>query len=81
MIEIFKAIPAVECGSHEDISQDSRKFFSCGCGLADAGFYLITWDGPGLGLVCDNKEDGERKAHMMNVAWYLSKGMKYDDIK
>jgi hypothetical protein len=55
-------------------------FFSCGCSLSDNGHYWITWDGPGLGLVCEDKEDGERKAFMMNEAWHLAKGMTKDEI-
>lgn len=57
-----------------------RMFLSCGCSLADFGHYMIMWNGPGLGLVCDNKEDAERKAFMMNEAWNLAKGFTPDEL-
>lgn len=70
--EIFTAVTATPCGHHEDVPVGQRGYYSCGCGLADAGCYIIQWHGNGLGLVCDSKEDGDRKAYMMNVAWNLA---------
>ena len=80
---IFTAVPAQRCPSHQDYAvypKNSLGYLSCPCGLADAGCYMIVWSGPGLGIVCDNKEDGERKAHLMNEAWYLSKGVTIDEL-
>lgn len=80
MKDIFTAVPAQPCGRHEHIPKGERSILSCGCGLADSGCYMIAWDGPGLGLVCENEDDGQRKAFMMNVAWYLSQGKTLEEI-
>lgn len=41
---------------------------------------MISWHGRGLGLVCENKDDGERKAFMMNEAWNLAKDFTPDEL-
>jgi hypothetical protein len=74
--EVFTAKPAVRCERHSDLEKyplGSMRYNSCPCPLADSGCYMIHWHGYGLGLVCDNEEDGKRKAYMMNVAWELAK--------
>jgi len=80
---VFKAVPAPRCDIHQNYDEfpkGSMVFSSCPCGLADSGHYMITWHGAGLGLVCISKEDGDRKAHMMNVAWNLACGLSIDAI-
>lgn len=73
MEKVFDIAPATGCGRHEHLPKEAKQFLSCGCGLAELGCYMIVWGGQGLGLVCESKEDGDRKAYMMNVAWDLSK--------
>jgi hypothetical protein len=41
---------------------------------------MIAWDGPGLGIVCENKEEGDRTAMLMNMAWHLSERETREDI-
>ena len=79
MKEIFTAVPCQPCDEHKDLKPTERALCPRGCGLADYDCYWITWDGPGLGLVCENNKDGKRKAFMMNEAWYLAKGMTIDE--
>lgn len=75
-VEHFRSIPAVPCGKHDNIAKGQRGVYSCGCGIADAGCYVIVkcdpWGGQqGLGFVCENKEDGDRAALMMNTAYQM----------
>lgn len=73
---IFKAVKCTQfCNieEHKNMSFDELKNLSCSCGLVKAGCYLISWDGDGLGLVADTKDEAERIAHCMNIAWDLAK--------
>lgn len=73
---IFTAVPITGCEQphHANLKTEEKQCLSCSCGLAGSGAYAIKWNGPGLGLICEDKKDAKRKAYMMNVAWDLAKG-------
>jgi len=74
--DIFSAVKCTEfCNieEHKNMSFYELRYLSCSCGLVKAGCYQIMWDGPGLGLVADTKDEAERIAYCMNVAWRLAK--------
>lgn len=72
MKEVFTYKLAVPCGDHEDLPIGTRGLLSCHCGLADAGGYVIVWDGHGLGFSCNTEQDAKRTVYRMNTAWDLA---------